>query len=72
MLKRGEATKSEENNGETFTFSKFGPSSFLGSYVHNQGGMMAVGIEATQKAKSCILKQITQECKLCADSYQAY
>lgn len=33
MLKRGEATKSEENNGETFTFSKFGPSSFLGVVV---------------------------------------
>lgn len=32
---------------------------------------MAVGIETTYKAKSSILKQISQECKLCSDSYQA-
>lgn len=34
--------------------------------------MMAVGIEATYKAESCILKQVSQKCKLCSDSYQAY
>lgn len=33
MFKRGEARKSEENNGETFTFSEFGPSIVLGVVV---------------------------------------
>lgn len=33
---------------------------------------MAVGIEATYKAQSCILKQVSQECTLCSDSNQAF
>lgn len=72
VLKREQTKKSQENNAEIF-FLRIQSSqwSWQGTKVHNEGDTMAVGVETTYKARSCILKQRSQECNLCSDSCQA-